>query len=124
MSQSVIVVVEDIFFASKIKATAEHLGIEVRFPRSMNDVLTGALASSPALLLVDLHCERCDPFALATALKADDRLRRITLVGFFSHVQTALQRRAQESGFDRVMPRSAFTKQLPEILQDTKQREA
>jgi chemosensory pili system protein ChpA (sensor histidine kinase/response regulator) len=90
----------------------------------MDEALTSALSSSPALLLVDLHGERCDPFALATALKADDRLRSIPLVGFFSHVQTALQRRAYESGFDRVMARSAFTKQLPEILQNTKPREA
>lgn len=124
MSQSVIAVVEDIFFASKIKATAEHLGIEARFARSADEAITSALSSSPTLLVVDLHCERCDPFALATAFKADERLRHLPLVGFFSHVQTALQQRAQKSGFDRVMPRSAFTKQLPEILQNTKPREA
>jgi PleD family two-component response regulator len=124
MSQSVIAVVEDMFFASKIKATAEHLGIEVRFPRSAGAVVTSAHASEPALIIVDLHSERCDPFALAVALKADDRLRRLPLLGFFSHVQTALQRRAEESGFDRVMPRSAFAKQLSEILQNTKTGEA
>jgi hypothetical protein len=32
-------------------------------------------------------------------------------------VQTALQQRAEESGFDRVMPRSVFTKRLAEILE-------
>jgi PleD family two-component response regulator len=124
MSQSVIAVVEDMFFASKIKATAEHLGIEVRFPRSAEDVVASARQRAPALVIVDLHAARCDPFALAVALKADDDLRRLPLLGFFSHVQTALQRRAEEAGFDRVMPRSAFTKRLPEILQDTKPGEA
>ncbi|HEX8140228.1 MAG TPA: hypothetical protein VF544_21875 [Pyrinomonadaceae bacterium] len=124
MSKSVIAVVEDIFFASKIKATAEHLGIEVRFPRSMDEAIENARSSNAALLVADLHCERCDPFALATALKSDERVRHLPLLGFFSHVQTALQRRAETSGFDRVMPRSAFTKQLAEILQKAKEGEA
>jgi CheY-like chemotaxis protein len=120
MSQSVIAVVDDIFFASKIKAVAAHLGIEVRFPRSVEDALARAREDAPALVIIDLHSQRCDPFALADRLKADEELRRLPLVGFFSHVQTALQRRAEESGFDRVMPRSAFTKHLAEILQDAK----
>jgi PleD family two-component response regulator len=124
MSQSVIAVVEDMFFASKIKATAEHLGIEVRFPRSAEEVVASARQRAPALVIVDLHAARCDPFALAVALKADDNLRHLPILGFFSHVQTALQRRAEEAGFDRVMPRSAFTKRLPEILQDTEPGEA
>jgi len=40
----------------------------------------------------------------------------VPVVGFFSHVQTELQRRAEEAGFDHVLTRSAFTKRLPEIL--------
>ena len=33
-----------------------------------------------------------------------------------TEVQTELQRAAEAAGFDRVIPRSAFTKHLPEIL--------
>ncbi|HEX8922686.1 MAG TPA: hypothetical protein VF766_14520, partial [Pyrinomonadaceae bacterium] len=65
-----------------------------------------------------LHAQKCDPFALAEQLKADETLRNVPLLGFFSHVQTALQQRAKQAGYDRVMPRSAFTKFLPEILVD------
>jgi PleD family two-component response regulator len=124
MSQNVIAVVDDMFFASKIKATAEHLWIEVRFPRSADETVACARSDAPALVIIDLHSQRCDPFALAVSMKADDELRRLPLLGFFSHVQTDLQRRAEESGFDRVMPRSAFTKHLAEILQDAKPVEA
>ncbi len=124
MSQNVIAVVDDIFFASKIKATAEHLGIKVSFPRSADEALERAREDAPSLLVVDLHAQRCDPFALAERLKADAQLRRLPLIAFFSHVQTDLQRRAEESGFDRVMPRSAFTKHLPELLQHTSAGEA
>jgi hypothetical protein len=54
--------------------------------------------------------------ALARELKSDEQLRSIPLIGFFSHVETELQRSAQAAGFDRVMPRSAFTSNLAEIL--------
>jgi CheY-like chemotaxis protein len=65
---------------------------------------------------VDLHNQKIDPVALARELKADEELRRIKLLGFFSHVQTELQRNAVEAGFDRVIPRSVFARDLPEIL--------
>ncbi|HLL39636.1 MAG TPA: hypothetical protein VK357_08200, partial [Rubrobacteraceae bacterium] len=40
----------------------------------------------------------------------------IPVIGFLSHVQKDLAVAARESGCDRVMARSAFTKDLPEIL--------
>jgi PleD family two-component response regulator len=71
----------------------------------------------PAFVVADLHAQKCDPFELALKLKADEQLSGVPLLGFFSHVRVELQQKAKESGFDRVLTRSAFTKQLPEILQ-------
>lgn len=116
MMRSVLVAVDDLFFAAKIRATAEHLGVEVWFPRSPEALGEAAKNCAPSLVVVDLHLQRHDPFAVAHRFKSDETLREIPLVGFFSHVQVELQRRAVEAGFDRVLPRSAFTKRLPEIL--------
>jgi CheY-like chemotaxis protein len=113
----IIAVVEDLFFASKISATAEHLGIEISYARNVPAALEAARQKMPALIIADLHAQKCDPFSLARLLKEDEQLKKIELVGFFSHVQTALPREALAAGYDRVLPRSAFTKQLPEILQ-------
>ena len=115
MKRLVIAAVDDLFFAAKIRATAEHLGIEVMFPRSL-EALSDA-ARPGALVIVDLHLQRYDPFVIARQLKAERELHETRLVGFFSHVQTELLRRAEEAGFDQILPRSAFTKRLPEILQ-------
>jgi PleD family two-component response regulator len=119
MSKPVIAVVDDMFFASKIRATAEHLGVALRFARSTDEALEVAQAEEPSLIIADLHSQKCDPFSLAEQLKADESLSAVPLIGFFSHVQTALQQKAKTAGYDRVMPRSAFTKQLPEILEST-----
>jgi CheY-like chemotaxis protein len=119
MTRTVVAVVDDLFFASKIRGTAEQLGVTVSFPRRADALVEAALNDPPALIICDLHSARIDPIELATRLKADERLRPIPLLGFFSHVQTELQERAEEAGFDQVLPRSAFTKHLPEILAGT-----
>ncbi len=117
MNRRVVAVVDDLMFASKIRATAEHLGIDVRFARNADAAVEIVRAEEPSLIIVDLHSQRCDPFALAETLHADEALHTAPLVGFFSHVQTDLMRRAERAGFDQVLPRSAFTKNLPKILQ-------
>ncbi len=118
MKRFVIAAVDDMFFASKIRAVAEHLGLKVRFVRSADEALEAARADEPSLIIADLHAQKCDPFGLAEQLKMDETLRAVPLLGFFSHVQTELQQRAQQAGYDRIMPRSAFSKNLHEILGD------
>jgi CheY-like chemotaxis protein len=116
MSKTIIAAVDDMFFASKIRATAEHLGLTVKFVRNVPAALEGARQELPSLIIADLHSQRCQPLDLARALKADDELRNIPIIGFFSHVETALQVAAQEAGYDRVVPRSAFSNNLAQIL--------
>lgn len=103
------------FFASKIRAVAEAVGVEITFPRS-KDVLINK-AHEAQLILVDLHNQKIDAVALAKELKSDEQLRAIPLVGFFSHVEVKLQQSALAAGFDQVLPRSAFVRDLPKILQ-------
>jgi CheY-like chemotaxis protein len=116
MSRNVIAIVDDLFFASKIRGTAEAIGVTVTFPRHADGVRDLIQRDSPALILCDLHSQKIDLSDLAKALKADAVTRDIELVGFFSHVQTDLQKAAQDAGFDRVMPRSLFTQNLAAIL--------
>ena|SRR5215813_2222655 len=117
MSRTIIAVVDDLFFASKIRGTAEQVGARIQFAKSIDAAISKAGDEAPALVIVDLNAGCCDPVELARAFKADDNLNLIPLLGFFSHVQTELQEEATRAGFDQVMPRSAFTKNLIAILQ-------
>lgn len=119
MQRNIIAVVDDLFFASKIRGTAEALDVTVRFVRTVEATIEAARLDKPALVICDLHSQKVDPLELANQLKADEELRSIPLLGFFSHVQTELQRQAEAAGFDRVLPRSAFTKNLGVILSGT-----
>lgn len=114
---SVVVAVDDIFFAAKIRATGEAVGVEPRFIVKAEEIIRAAQDETPALIIFDLHSRRVDAFEIARRIKAHEGLRDIRLLGFFSHVRTELERKAREAGFDEVMPRSAFSRRLAEILQ-------
>jgi CheY-like chemotaxis protein len=116
MSGVIIAVVDDMFFKSKIRAVAEAVGTEISFPRNKDALIQKAREAEPQLIIVDLHNQKIDPAALATELKADYELHSIPLLGFFSHVQTELQRNAIAAGFDQVIPRSVFARDLSKIL--------
>ncbi len=119
MARNIIAIVDDIFFASKIRGTAEQVGAAVSFPRTIERALEAAGASEPALIICDLNSQRIDPIEFARTLKSGNEVKQIELLGFFSHVQTELQLAAQQAGFDRVIPRSLFAKSLPQILSGT-----
>jgi CheY-like chemotaxis protein len=116
MPSNIIAVMDDLFFASKIRGTAAELGVTVSFARDIDVLIEAARRDRPSLIICDLHSRKIDPTDLAKQLKAEEELRTIPLVGFFSHVHTELQRQAESAGFDQVLPRSAFSKNLGEIL--------
>src|SRR5919205_4313583 len=107
MNRRVVAAVGDMIFASKIRGTAEALNVTVDFARSEDAIFDAAKTDVPSLVILDLHSTRPDPFAIAARLKADEQLRAVPIVAFFSHVEVELQRRAFEAGVDHVLPRSA-----------------
>src|SRR5689334_2987246 len=100
--------VDDLFFSSKISATAKQLGSEVVFCRSAE-----AVPSDAERICVDLNATAFDPVAEIQRLKQQ---HPAPIVAFLSHVQTDLKRRAEEAGAGQVLPRSAFVQQLASLL--------
>ena len=113
----VLAAVEDLLFKSKISETADVLGVEARFPRSKARLLEALRESPPDLLILDLNSARFEPLELLQTVKSNDAMKDVPTVGFLSHVQKDLAVTAREAGCDRVMARSAFTKDLPKILE-------
>ncbi|CAA9457979.1 MAG: hypothetical protein AVDCRST_MAG37-3309 [uncultured Rubrobacteraceae bacterium] len=116
VARRVVAAVEDLLFRSKISETANTLGVEALFPRSPKKLIEQASSSPPDLLVLDLNSARYEPLSLLREIKSDQALRDVPVVGFLSHVQKDLAVAAREFGCDRVMARSAFTKNLPEVL--------
>ena len=108
MAKTVLAVVDDMFFKAKIRAVAEAVGAQISFPRTKEALLEKARQAD--LVIVDLQNQKIDPLSLPAELGA------VRLLGFFSHVEVELQRRAVAAGYEQVMPRSVFARDLAEIL--------
>ena len=116
MARRVLAAVEDLLFKSKISETASTLGVEAAFPRSPEKLLEAIHESPPDLLILDLNSARFKPLTLLQTVRSDGATREVPTVGFLSHVQKDLAVAAREAGCDRIVARSAFTRDLPQIL--------
>jgi CheY-like chemotaxis protein len=120
--RNIFAAVGDMFFASKIHASAEALGVNIKFYRQLQDLVVAAGEQSPDLILVDLQNEKINALELGRRLKTNESLKAIPLLDFFSHVETDLQRQAIDAGYDQIIPRSLFSRDLATILAGDKQK--
>jgi CheY-like chemotaxis protein len=112
--------IEDLFFQAKIMETARKLGVKVEFVKSGDKDAAARLTELPEgevpkLVVFDLNNLSAKPMTLIPKLKS--KLKKATsIVGFLNHLQSELKAKAIEAGCDAVMPRSAFSQTLPNLL--------
>jgi CheY-like chemotaxis protein len=110
--------VDDLFFAAKIQETARKLNVKVEFAKNDKDLAERMATNGeekPSLIIFDLNNVAAKPLTLIPKLKS--KLKKGTsIIGFLSHVQGDLKQKAHEVGCDMVLPRSAFSQNLPQLL--------
>jgi hypothetical protein len=98
----VVAVAPDLFFASKIDATLKAAGHDVTVVGAADQAPPGA-----DVVIVDL-----DSAGPGTQLPDG-----VPSLGFYSHVDVDTKRRAEEAGFDLVVPRSRMAREMPELVE-------
>jgi CheY-like chemotaxis protein len=110
--------VDDLFFLAKIQEVARKLNVKVEFMKTEKELAEHMESNGeekPSLIIFDLNNAGAKPLSLIPKLKS--KLKRGTsIIGFLSHVQGDLKLKAQEAGCDMVLPRSAFSQNLPQLL--------
>jgi CheY-like chemotaxis protein len=115
-SKKVVAVLTDLMFTVKIQEAAKRVGLEAVFVKSKEKAMERA-SEGPAVVILDLNNPGLDALDVISALKTHADTRNIPLLGFVSHVQADLKQAAQQKGCDVVFARSAFSQNLPAILQ-------
>jgi CheY-like chemotaxis protein len=116
-ANKIVCFVDDLFFLAKIQEVARKLGVKVEFAKADKESLERITDAEekPALIIFDLNNLNAKP--LTTIPKLRSKLKKGTsIVGFLSHLQGDLKMKAQEAGCDMVVPRSAFSQNLPALL--------
>jgi hypothetical protein len=111
--------IDDLFFTAKIQENARKLSVRVAFVKNDKETVARLLdlpeAERPSLIVFDLNNANAKPLTLIPKLKAKFK-RSTSIIGFLSHLQGELKVKALEAGCDTVMPRSAFSQNLPNLL--------
>lgn len=110
----------DLIFATKIRSTAQAVGIVTRPVRNrqmledrLNQVDDGKPHEPVTALLIDLTTGDAGIELITQAKSADPALH---VLAFGSHIATDLLDAARTAGADTVMTRGAFTGKLPALL--------
>jgi CheY-like chemotaxis protein len=114
---SVIALVDDLLFQSRIAEAARLAAIDVRFARGVEPLLEACRERPPRLVLADLDSRHLAADEAIQALRAEPALQEVPVLGFVSHVNGERAQAAMAAGCQRVMARGAFVRELPALLQ-------
>lgn len=107
----VLALIPDLLFGSRVQADLRAAGHEIEMVGSI-DAARERLDSAE-VLLVDLTDEQLGGADLIESIRAqgDGPPSGPRTLGFYSHVDTATRERAQQAGFDLLVPRSRMARE-------------
>ena len=99
----------DLLFGSKVEGALRAAGHEVT--RYEGEDMARAAVPESDLLIVDLTADSYDGAVLVESMQMGRELEGVPALGFYSHVDQDVRRRADEAGFDLVVPRSRMNRE-------------
>jgi len=115
----VLVLTNDLLFGSRIQGDLSAAGNEVELiadearlrARLANAEAEVGESALPDVLVVDLADAQLDGAGVVERLAAEGALESVKTLGFYSHVDVAARERAEQAGFDLVVPRSRMARE-------------
>src|SRR5919106_4639800 len=108
----VLAVFDDLLLGSNVLGMLRAAGHEA-------DLVGGADVhpDDAAVLIVDLAAGTFDGVAIVESLRAGGELGSTRTLGVYSHVDVDTRRRAEEAGFDLIVPRSRMAREGAALVQ-------
>jgi CheY-like chemotaxis protein len=112
--RAALLISRDLFFIAKVTGTALSLGIKIEVAAEAQAAAERASAEDYQCIFIDLADAGLDVSEFFTSLKGG---LPAPVIAFGSHVAAARLQAARDAGCTDVMPRSRFSSNLPELLQ-------
>ena len=103
----------DLFLRSRIAELAKQTGAEAFFATAPDDLKRTVAENRAELVIIDLSSGDLDPFLVGQELKTKFNTR---LFGLYPHVKMELKKRANQVGFEYVVPNSDFLQSLRRVM--------
>ena len=105
----------DLLFGSRLEGALRAAGHDVE--RYDGEDMARAAAPHSDALLVDLTADEFDGAVLVESMHMGRELEGVATIGFYSHVDQETRRRAEEAGFDVVVPRSRMAREAAAVIE-------
>jgi DNA-binding NarL/FixJ family response regulator len=115
----VLALVPDLLFGSRVQGSLTAAGHEVELigqEAGLRDRLADAGAPAAAVLVVDLTDASFDGAGLIESLARGGALGEMRTLAFYAHVDSSVRERAEQAGFDLVVPRSRMAREGAELV--------
>ena len=108
--------VNDIFFATKIVKAVQAVKAEARAFDSAGRLFHAAKEKEPALVIMDCEGLEKEAFRVLQEFRSEPALVRVPRVGYLSHTAQNLKREMLAAGALHVYAKSEFSKELDDLL--------
>jgi CheY-like chemotaxis protein len=105
----------DLLFGSNVEGALRAAGHEVE--RFEGEDMARAAAPEFDVFVVDLTADEFDGAVLVESMKMGRELGSVPAVGFYAHVDQDTRKRAQDAGFDLVVPRSRMAREGARLVE-------
>jgi hypothetical protein len=112
--------VPDLLFGSRVQGALRAAGHEVELiadERRLAERLADPSAPAAKVLIVDLTNADLDGAALLESLSGGRGLAGMRTLAFYSHVDAPARERAEQAGFDLVVPRSRMAREGAQLIE-------
>ena len=105
----------DLMFGSKVEEALRAAGHDVT--RYDGEDMARAAVPESDVLVVDLTADQFDGATLVESMRMGRELEGVPAVGFYPHVDQDTRRRAQDAGYDVVVPRSRMARETAAVVE-------
>jgi DNA-binding NarL/FixJ family response regulator len=115
----VLALVPDLLFGSRVQGSLIAAGHDVELiggEAGLAERLADADAPPAAVLIVDLADGSFDGAGIVESLSRGEALGQTRTLAFYAHVEGAVRERAEQAGFDLVVPRSRMAREGAELV--------
>jgi CheY-like chemotaxis protein len=105
----------DLMFGSKVEGALKAAGHYVT--RYDGEDMARAAVPESDVLVVDLTADEFDAATLVESMRMGRELEGVPAVGFYPHVDQETRKRAEQAGYDVVVPRSKMARDTVAVVE-------
>lgn len=117
-NKAVLVVVNDVFFYTKIRDALRPQGYVLERARTQEEVPEKVEALRPVALILNMNEEKLDAFRALEQIKGHDRFKNIPVLAFANHEEVETWRRARERGVTKIVSRNEFSSRTRDLVEE------